>query len=146
MVRQPAPSPLTLVMPAFNEEQTILQAIDRVLAQRFVGELIVVNDASTDGTAALLAGLKNRRVKVLTHPVNQGKGAALRTGIAAATKDFVGIQDADLEYDPAELSRLLVPLQDGRADVVFPARWGTPQAKRTLRRSCVWRQSARSAG
>ena len=131
----PAPAsraPLTLVMPAYNEEQTILLAIDRVLAQRFVGELIVVNDASTDGTARLLAGVKDRRVKVLTHPVNQGKGAALRTGIAAATKDFVGIQDADLEYDPAELSRLLQPLQDGRADVVFGSRFISGDAHRVL--------------
>ena len=87
----PNPAPLTLVMPAYDEERTISQAIDRVLAQPFVGELIVVNDASTDGTALILEQLTDPRVRVITHPVNQGKGAALRTGFAHATCDFVGV-------------------------------------------------------
>ena len=125
-------APLTLVMPAYNEEPTILEAVARVLAQPFVGELVIVNDASTDDTGKKLAELTDPRVKVLTHAVNQGKGAALRTGIAAATLDFVGIQDADMEYDPADLARLLIPLQDGRADVVFGSRFLAGDAHRVL--------------
>lgn len=123
---------LTLVMPAFNEEATILQAIDRVLAQACVGELIVVDDASTDSTAQLLATVTDPRVKLLSHPVNRGKGASLRTGITEASFPFVGIQDADLEYDPADLPRLLVPLQDGLADVVYGSRFISGEARRVL--------------
>ena len=105
-------APLSLVMPAFNEERTIVQAVKRVLAQPFVGELIIVDDASTDQTPALLDGLTDPRVRVVTHPVNRGKGAALRTGFAQATLDYVGVQDADLEYDPADLAKLIKPLQE----------------------------------
>ena len=123
---------LSLVMPAFNEEATILESIDRVLAQPFVAELIVVNDASTDNTAGVLATIEDTRVRVMSHTVNQGKGAALRTGIQAATQDYVGIQDADLEYDPADLAKLLVPLETGRADVVYGSRFLTGDAHRVL--------------
>ena len=119
-------------MPAFNEEATIRQSIDRVLAQPFVAELIVVNDASTDGTASVLQDVKDDRVQILSHSANQGKGAALRTGIQAASKDYVGIQDADLEYDPADLAKLLVPLESGRADVVYGSRFLTGDAHRVL--------------
>lgn len=123
---------LSLVMPAYNEEATIRQAIDRVLAQPFVGELIVVNDASTDSTAALLEQLSDKRVVVLNHSVNRGKGAAIRTGIAHATLDFVGIQDADLEYNPADLARVVKPLEDGLADVVYGSRFMSGDARRVL--------------
>ena len=123
---------LSLVMPVYNEQGTILACVDRVLAQPFVCELIIVNDASTDGSAAILATLDDPRIHVLTHRVNQGKGAALRTGIAAATGPFVGIQDADLEYDPADLARLLVPLDKGLADVVYGSRFLTSDAHRVL--------------
>jgi len=126
------PAPLTLVMPAYNEERTISQAIDRVLAQPFVGELIVVNDASTDGTALILEQLTDPRVRVITHPLNQGKGAALRTGFAHATGDFVGVQDADLEYDPADLAKLIKPLHEDLADVVYGSRFITGDARRVL--------------
>lgn len=119
-------------MPAFNEEATILESIRRVLEQPCVGELIVVNDASTDGTSALLQMITDPRVRVLTHPVNRGKGAALRTGIGQAVCDYVGIQDADLEYDPADLPRLLVPLDEGRADVVYGSRFMSGEARRVL--------------
>ena len=125
-------APLSLVMPAFNEERTITQAIDRVLAQPFVGELIIVDDASTDQTPHLLDQLKDPRVRVITHPTNQGKGAALRTGFAQATCDFVGVQDADLEYDPADLAKLIKPLQDDLADVVYGSRFITGDARRVL--------------
>ena len=95
-------------------------------------ELIIVDDASTDDTPQLIASLSDPRVKVLRHQVNQGKGAAIRTGITAATGDYVGIQDADLEYNPADLIRLLGPLNDGQADVVFGSRFLTGDAHRVL--------------
>ena len=123
---------LSLVMPAYNEEATIAQSIDRVLAQPFVGELIVVNDASTDSTAAILEQLTDKRIVVLDHPVNRGKGAAIRTGIAHATRDFVGIQDADLEYNPADLARVIEPLEQGLADVVYGSRFISGDARRVL--------------
>jgi glycosyltransferase involved in cell wall biosynthesis len=119
-------------MPAFNEEASILESIQRVLEQPFVAELIVVNDASRDKTAELLETVVDPRVRVFTHAVNQGKGAALRTGIQAATADFVGIQDADLEYDPSDLARLLIPLESGKADVVYGSRFLTGDAHRVL--------------
>ena len=128
----PAVAPLSLVMPAFNEERTITQAIDRVLAQPFVGELIIVDDASTDGTARILEQLNDSRVRVITHPANQGKGAALRTGFAHATCDLVGVQDADLEYEPADLAKLIKPLQDDLADVVYGSRFISGDARRVL--------------
>lgn len=119
-------------MPAFNEEHTILEAVDRVLAQPFVEELIIVNDCSTDNTLEVITSIQDSRVKVLSHERNQGKGAALRTGIADATSDYVGIQDADLEYDPADLAKLLVPLVAGKADVVFGSRFLSGDAHRVL--------------
>lgn len=123
---------LSLVMPAFNEERTIASSIDRVLQQPFVAELIVVNDASTDGTRSILEALSDARLRVINHDVNQGKGAALRTGFAAATAEFVGVQDADLEYDPSDLGRLLVPLEQGLADVVFGSRFLSGEPHRVL--------------
>ena len=126
------PQCLSLVMPAYNEQDTILASIERVLTQPFVAELIVVNDASTDKTRELVETLADPRIRLLEHPTNQGKGAALRTGIAAATADFVGIQDADLEYDPADLARLLEPLLTGQADVVFGSRFLSGDAHRVL--------------
>ena len=126
------PQCLALVMPAYNEQATILASVERVLEQPFVAELIIVNDASTDRTLELVETLSDPRVRILSHPVNQGKGAALRTGIAAATADYVGIQDADLEYDPADLARLLEPLLQGKADVVFGSRFLSGDAHRVL--------------
>jgi len=125
-------APLALVMPAFNEEATISQAVERVLAQPFVGELIIVNDASTDDTARILDQLTDQRINVLTHPINRGKGAAIRTGIAQASLPFVGIQDADLEYNPADLARVIAPLEQGLADVVYGSRFITGDARRVL--------------
>jgi glycosyltransferase involved in cell wall biosynthesis len=119
-------------MPVYNESKTVVEAIQRVLAQSFVGELIIVNDASTDDTGEKLQSITDARVSVFTHEINRGKGAALRTGIQAATLDFVGIQDADLEYDPADLSKLLGPLEDGRADVVYGSRFISGDAHRVL--------------
>ena len=123
---------LSLVMPAYNEEATIRQAIDRVLEQDCVGQLIIVDDASRDGTAEILGHIDDSRVLVVSHATNRGKGAALRTGIAHAELPFVGIQDADLEYDPSDLVRLLAPLEEGVADVVYGSRFMSGEARRVL--------------
>jgi len=123
---------LSVVMPVFNEAATVLTSTKRVLEQPFVQELIIVNDASTDATAEILAEFSDPRIRVMHHQVNQGKGAALRTGFAAATGQYVGIQDADLEYNPADLARLLEPLDQGLADVVFGSRFLSGDAHRVL--------------
>src|SRR4051794_27034140 len=101
---------LSVVMPCYNEHKTILKVAERVLAQPFTGELIIVDDASTDGTRELAASIDDPRVRVLTQQFNMGKGAALRRGFQEAMLDYVIVQDADLEYDPREFGRLLGPL------------------------------------
>ena len=118
-----APADVTTVMPVFNEEKRVATAIARVLAQNFVREVIVVDDGSRDRSREILGTLTDPRLQVILQPVNRGKGAALRTGFAAATSDFVAVHDADLEYDPADIQRLLPPLRDGRADVVYGSRF-----------------------
>ena len=123
---------LSVVMPAYNEEATISTAVDAVLASPWVAELIVVDDCSSDGTGRALAAMDDPRIHVLRHPVNRGKGAALRTGFAAATQDYVIVQDADLEYDASEYGRLLEPLIAGRADVVYGSRFAGGESHRVL--------------
>ena len=110
-------------MPAYNEAERIVTAMRRVLAQDFVHELIVVDDGSQDGTADLAESIDDPRVRLIRQPVNRGKGAALRTGFAAAQAPFVAVHDADLEYEPADIERLLPALRDGRADVVYGSRF-----------------------
>jgi glycosyltransferase involved in cell wall biosynthesis len=112
-------------MPVYNEQDTVARVIKAVLAQRLVQELIVVDDGSQDGTCNQIEPLAQvePRIKFLRHEVNQGKGAALRTGIAHATSAIVIIQDADLEYDPTEYCRLVNPILDDKADVVFGSRF-----------------------
>lgn len=129
-----APLTLSVVMPVYNEAATIERAIQRVLARPEVTELVVVNDASRDGTGEVLNALGPResRVKVLHHTVNQGKGAALRTGFAAVQGDVVLIQDADFEYDPADYPKLLAPILQDKADVVFGSRFIGSEAHRVL--------------
>lgn len=114
---------LSVIIPVFNEEKTILQVIGRVLEQPYDLEVIVVDDGSTDGTRALLESIKDNRVKIHFQEINQGKGAALRAGFQRATGDVVLIQDADLEYDPSEYGALIKPILDGRADVVYGSRF-----------------------
>jgi glycosyltransferase involved in cell wall biosynthesis len=112
-------------MPVYNEQDTVARVIKAVLAQRPVQELIVVDDGSQDGTCNQIEPLAQvePRIKFMRHEVNQGKGAALRTGIAHATSAIVIIQDADLEYDPTEYCRLVNPILDDKADVVFGSRF-----------------------
>lgn len=123
---------LGLVIPAFNEAATIESALERVLAQPFVAEVIIVDDGSTDGTRSILQANDDPRVRIVFHDENRGKGAALHTGFRHATADFVGVQDADLEYDPADLARLLKPLEEGRADVVYGSRFASGDEHRVL--------------
>lgn len=116
---------LSVVMPIYNEKATVETVLQRVEDTGLADEIILVDDGSTDGTREVLARLAplHPRVKVLLHERNQGKGAAIQTGIRAATKDLVLIQDADLEYDPRDYPALLAPIRDGKADVVFGSRF-----------------------
>ena len=126
---------LSVVMPVFNEVNTIAGVVSLVLAQPPVKQLVIVDDCSRDGTREKLQSLAQNepRIKLMHHEINQGKGAALRTGFAHATSEIVIIQDADLEYDPTEYFRLLVPILSGNADVVFGSRFlGSPNGHRVL--------------
>ncbi len=120
---------LSIVIPVYNEAALLRQIIQRVEAVVLPGglqrQIILVDDCSTDGTRQVLEQLAIERTDftIIFHERNQGKGSALHTGFAHATGDFVMVQDADLEYDPQEYPRLLAPLLDGRADVVFGSRF-----------------------
>jgi glycosyltransferase involved in cell wall biosynthesis len=135
MIPRPAPPPeflLSVLMPAYNEASSIGKALDAVLAAPFRKEIIVVDDGSTDGTRELLAAFAHPDTRVVFHPVNRGKGAALRTAMAHAKGDVLLVQDADLEYDPREYPVLLQPILEGKADVVYGSRFGGHGAHRIL--------------
>jgi glycosyltransferase involved in cell wall biosynthesis len=132
---------LSVIMPVYNEAPSIEAVIRKVLEQPHVAELIVVDDASTDGTWNVLQKLStsdslpatsDSLLKTFRHDINQGKGAALRTGIAHATAPIVIIQDADFEYDPEEYPVMIAPILSGRADVVFGSRFIGSEAHRVL--------------
>jgi glycosyltransferase involved in cell wall biosynthesis len=123
---------LSVVVPCYNERATIGVVVDQVLSSPWTAEVVIVDDGSTDGTCDVLAGLSHPTVRVLLQPYNQGKGAALRRGFAEATADYVVVQDADLEYDPAEYGTLMGPLVDGHADVVYGSRFISSRPHRVL--------------
>jgi glycosyltransferase involved in cell wall biosynthesis len=125
---------LSIIIPCYNERATIRAIVNAVRAAPIADqEIIIVDDCSNDGTREILrAEIAPLVSKILYHGVNQGKGAALRTGFAAATGDIVLIQDADLEYDPQEYPRLVRPIIEGRADVVFGSRFAGGDAHRIV--------------
>ncbi|PJE70023.1 glycosyl transferase [Candidatus Shapirobacteria bacterium CG10_big_fil_rev_8_21_14_0_10_48_15] len=119
---------LSMIIPVFNEKKTLGELIRRVMAVSLPGvkkEIIIVDDKSTDSSRKVLGQIKKQspQFKILYHQRNQGKGAAVRTGLKNATGDYVLIQDADLEYDPQDISRLLKPIQEGKAEVVYGSRF-----------------------
>jgi glycosyltransferase involved in cell wall biosynthesis len=118
---------LTVVVPAFNEAGTIAEVVERLRELPFSLQIIIVDDCSTDGTAAIAAGIEG--VELIRHAVNRGKGAALRSAFAQASGRIVVIQDADLEYDPVDIPELVAPIRSGVADAVFGSRLigGRPQ-------------------
>jgi glycosyltransferase involved in cell wall biosynthesis len=125
---------LSVVIPVYNEEKTLNEVIDAVQAVDLplAKEIIIVDDFSTDGTRSLIEQLPDAGLVKIFHEKNQGKGAALRSGFAQATGDIILIQDADLEYDPAEYPKLLKPILDGKADVVYGSRFIGSGAHRVL--------------
>jgi len=115
---------LTVLIPVYNEINTIAKVIQRVSASQLADEIIIIDDGSTNGTRSFLESLpESKGIRVIRHPVNQGKGAAIRTGIAHATQELILIQDADLEYDPGDYGRLLEPFEKNFADVVYGSRF-----------------------
>lgn len=128
----PATTLITIVIPVYNEVETIRETLQAVLATPYRKEVVVIDDGSTDGTMELLKTFSWPDLVVLFHEKNKGKGRALQTGFEAAQGDIVLIQDADLEYDPGEYSILLQPIFDGKADVVYGSRFAGHGAHRVL--------------
>jgi glycosyltransferase involved in cell wall biosynthesis len=124
---------LSVIIPVFNEITTIQEILQRVKATGLASEIVIVDDFSTDGTRQLLENYQpDLTVKILFHPKNQGKGAAVRTGIDEATSEFIVIQDADLEYDPNDYAKLFRPIENGTADVVYGSCFLIGQQKNIL--------------
>jgi len=123
---------LSVVIPVYNEKGTIREIYDAVRAVDIDKEIILVDDCSTDGTREILQGLADENTRVFMHDRNMGKGAALRTGFKNVSGDIVIIQDADLEYDPNQYGKLIQPIVDGKADVVYGSRFVTGDYRRVL--------------
>jgi len=126
---------LSVVVPMFNEEGTLAEVLGKILVQKMVGEVVLVDDGSSDRTAQIARQWENddERVRFIQHHVNQGKGAALRTGFLQAKMPYVIVQDADLEYNPEEFYKVVSPLADGRADVVYGSRYLKKDTRVVLR-------------
>jgi glycosyltransferase involved in cell wall biosynthesis len=125
---------LSVVVPAYNEEATLSEIVHRLLAVPEVEEIVIVDDCSTDSTQAIAEGLAAEipKIKVVRHPKNAGKTEALKTGFARTTGQIVIVQDADLEYDPAEIGDVIAPIVEGKADVVYGSRFLVRKASRVL--------------
>jgi len=125
---------LSIVVPAYNEEKTLPIVVEKLLEVPNLLEVVIVDDCSTDGTSHVAASLEaaNPKVRLLRHSRNSGKTAALKTGFKATRGDIVLVQDADLEYDPAEIPSLLNPILNGQADVVYGSRFLVRQGSRVL--------------
>lgn len=113
---------LSVLIPVYNERDTVREVLERVAGVALEKEIVVVDDGSTDGTTAVLQSLADDRFHIVYHPENKGKGAAIRTALSIATGDVVVIQDADLEYDPADFAALLEPIARGETKVVYGVR------------------------
>jgi glycosyltransferase involved in cell wall biosynthesis len=123
---------LSVIIPVYNEEKTIRDIYNAVRSVEIEKEIILVDDCSTDGSGSILKELSEPGTRIITHEKNMGKGAALRTGFKNATGDIVIIQDADLEYDPSQYHKLIQPILEGKADVVYGSRFVTGDYRRVL--------------
>jgi len=123
---------LSVIIPAYNEHGTILKILESVNSISFNKEIIVIDDCSTDGTREVLENVDMPGLRVMLHERNQGKGAAIQTGLSAVTGDIVVVQDADLEYNPQDWFRMMPLIEEGRADVVYGSRFSGSDAHRVL--------------
>lgn len=113
-------------MPVFNEENTVKKAITNILSQSFVHQLIIINDASTDKSLQIIQSIKHPKIIVINHRENLGKGAAVHSGLARVSGDHIIINDADLEYDPRDIQKLIEPINQKKAEVVYGSRFKGP--------------------